>query len=307
MKRKSIICIIAITIFVLLSIPQYAAETNETITSTINLINVTKNESGPGYYWANRTDTLTLTNLNIDTKDDYGFKIPKDATVILEGTNTITAGKYALLCSGNTTFKGSGSLALKGGEIGLYSNLNDERARIMILDGTYNIEGGEYGIRSKFIPFVISGGIHIISGGINSINARSVKLGHSIITAKGGILSERDLTLNALDLVVNSDNQALIYGTVSGSLSISEMDIKTGSVSENLADAENYNGEAAFSSISTYKKVATSVIFGQNYPAALDWILLVLMVLITSSAIGIPVYLRYKKTEMKKKKIDEYK
>ena len=80
----------------------------KTITETLNLVNVTQNERGDGYQWANRYDILTLDGLRLETENDFGLRLPKSCTVVLKGTNYIKAGKYALTCSGNVSFKGNG-------------------------------------------------------------------------------------------------------------------------------------------------------------------------------------------------------
>ena len=64
-----------------------ASAAPQTITTTVNIAAANKNESGPGYYWANRYDTLTLSGMRVETEEPYGLRLPKDCTVVLEGDN----------------------------------------------------------------------------------------------------------------------------------------------------------------------------------------------------------------------------
>ena len=62
---------------------------------------------GEGYFWDNpKHSHLTLSDLRIDTEDEYGLKITDGATVILKGDNRIKATKAALYIGGNVIFRG---------------------------------------------------------------------------------------------------------------------------------------------------------------------------------------------------------
>lgn len=125
----------------------------KTITTTLNLVNVTQNEEGDGYEWANRYDILTLNGLRLETENDFGLRLPKSCTVVLKGTNYIKAGKYALTCSGNVSFKGNGKLILDAGEAGIYIYTEIGTEKIRILEGNFEITAGKYGVHSKQADF----------------------------------------------------------------------------------------------------------------------------------------------------------
>ena len=70
-----------------------AASGGVTITETVNIAQANKNMEGHGYSWANRYDILTLDGIHLDTASDYGLRLPKNCTVVLEGDNYIKAAK----------------------------------------------------------------------------------------------------------------------------------------------------------------------------------------------------------------------
>ena len=62
------------------------------------------------------------------------------------------------------------------------------------------------------------------------------------------------------------------------------------------AGVEDYNDENSFTASSTYVKKSTSVLFGENYPAALDVLVLILMVAALAAVIILPIMYHRRKT-----------
>ena len=149
------------------------------ITESVNLSRPQKNQSGSGYYWDNIHDVLTLDGLYIDTSDEFGMRIPPDATVILKGNSTITAARAALACPGSVTFKGSGTLTLSAGDMGIYFYSTDDSTTARFLEGEFRITSGGDGIRSDFTALSFVGSKVTISAPAAdrcAVDARSIKL-----------------------------------------------------------------------------------------------------------------------------------
>ena len=154
-SRRCLSLILTLVLVVLslgLAMPEKVSAA-EVVTSTVNIATANKNKRGPGYDWQNRFDILTLNGLNIDTEDNYGLRLPKNCTVVLEGTNVIKAAKYGVSCSGTVVFKGSGKLIVEAGEIGFYLISQDNTQKIRLVDGKYEIKAGTYGIYSDASDF----------------------------------------------------------------------------------------------------------------------------------------------------------
>lgn len=256
----------------------------ETITSTLNLVNVKQNERGDGYEWANRYDILTLNGINIDTENDYGLRLPQNCTVVLKGTNYIKAGKYALSCSGNVSFKGSGTLILDAGEIGLFIYSEVSTDKIRLLEGNYQIRAGKYGVYSKAADFSFVDGkldITVDSAEGAAVSGRCVNLVGGKFTANNSVESTHELVVKGINLDITSTRPAL---------SSQILNIKDISV-------ENYSGEISIQAKSTEKRDRRSAIFGDSVPGYVDYILLVVAILGIAALIVVPVLRRKKKTK----------
>jgi len=255
-----------------------------TITTTVNLVNVTQNERGDGYYWANRTDELTLDGLRLETDSDYGLRLPQNCTVILKGTNYIKAGKYALTCSGNVSFKGKGKLILDGGEMGIYIYTEVDTHKIRLLDGEYEIKAGNYGVYSEHADFSFVDGdmdIEVADPNGAAILGRSVNLVGGEFEAKGSVEATHELVVKGIDLDIESTRAAL---------SAKNLNIEDISVT-------NYNGEVEIEAVSTEKRDRRSAIFGDDVPGYVDVILLVGAVVVIALLIVVPILRRRKKTK----------
>jgi len=81
------------------------------------------NYGGGSWSWVQSTKTLTLTNINFSTSDPLASKLPGGATLVLNGTNTITSTRtiggggstHGIYVYGDLTITGNGSLNAAGG------------------------------------------------------------------------------------------------------------------------------------------------------------------------------------------------
>lgn len=269
-------------LFVFLILPGEASA--ETITSTLNLVNVKQNERGDGYEWANRYDILTLNGINIDTESDYGLRLPQNCTVVLKGTNYIKAGKYALSCSGNVSFKGNGTLILDAGEIGLFIYSEVGTDKIRLLEGNYQITAGKYGVYSQAADFSFVDGkldITVNSAEGAAISGRCLNLVGGKFTANNSVEATHELVVKGINLDINSTKTALSAKI----LNITDISVT------------DYNGESTIQAKSTEKNERKSAIFGDSVPGYVDYILLAVAVLGIAALIVVPVLKRKKKTK----------
>lgn len=276
----SALFITLLTVFLLL--PGKAAA--ETITSTINLVNVKQNERGDGYEWANRYDILTLNGLHVDTENDYGLRLPQNCTVVLKGTNYIKAGKYALSCSGNVSFKGNGTLILDAGEIGLFIYSEVKTDKIRLLEGNYQITAGKYGVYSKAADFsFVSGKMDIAVDATDgaAVSGRCLNLVGGRFTANNSVEASHELVVKGVNLDISSTKAAL---------SAKNLTIRDISVTD-------YNGETSIQAKSTEKNERKSVIFGDTVSGVVDYVLLAFAVIGIAALIVVPILRKKKKTK----------
>lgn len=274
--------------FCLCCIPVYALS-KEVITDTLDISQAKKNLFGPGYAWMNREDTLTLDGLHLITSDDYGLRLPKSCTVILDGENHIRAGKYALSCAGTVTFKGNGKLTLEAGEIGMYLYSEDGTQKVRLLDGTYEIHAGDYGVFSAASDFsLVDGKMNITVDNADgaSVSGRIVHLLGGSFTANNAVEASHNLEVRGIKLDLTCTKPAFS----APSLSVSSVALKSDGVA-----IDEYDGQFVVSGTSTYKPVRPSVIFGENVNGIVDYICLFVLVLVIGGAIAISVFKRNKK------------
>ena len=254
----------------------------QTITTTVNIAAANKNEEGPGYYWANRYDTLTLSGIHVETDEPYGLRLPKDCTVILEGNNYVKAAKYGLSCAGTVVFKGSGSLTIDAVEIGIYLITQDRTQKIRLIEGTYSVTGGKYGVYSDAADFSFVGKSMTVSGGENAILGRCVNLLGGTFTADSPVEATQSLIVNGVTLDIDASSPAL----VSKNLEIKNLDLKG-----------DYNGESSVHAKGLAKFHAKSVLFGDSVPGWVDYILLAVAILGVGALIFVPALRKKKKTK----------
>ena len=292
---KFLLFILAITLsFSVFSIATYAKKLSQGVT----LLNPKQHVHGDGYQWDNLTDTLTLDGLNIDTKDEYGLKIPDGATVILKGDNYIRATKAALYIGGNVIIRGSGSLKLVGGDYGVFCNSVNNSHKLSITSGKITISSHKSGIFAEFSKVSLAGAnVKIHSNGEYAVNVRefSTSAG-SKLEADSTIFASYSMSIQATNLFVQSDKSALEVKS-DKEINLANMSIKTGDSLSNLTQADKYSGEKAIASSSTFDDRTKSILFGENYSIAIDIIVLIFVLALLTSAIVVPPIIRKKRAE----------
>lgn len=282
MIRRITPILLAVVMLFTLCIAAVPASAGETIKETVNIATANKNMRGPGYDWANRTDILTLDGLNIDTEDPYGLRLPKNCTVVLNGKNTVKASKYGISCSGTVVFKGSGSLTIEAGEIGIYLIAQDNTQKVRLIDGKYEITAGTYGIYSDAADFSFVGksmNVHVTNPEGSAVSGRAVNLLGGSFTANAPVESTHQLLVDGINIDVEANRAAFS----SKNLTVKDL-------------SEEYNGENSISAKSTKKEVRTSILFGDSVPGWVDYILLAITAVGVVAAIFVPALRRKKKT-----------
>jgi len=268
-------------------------QADATIKKTVNIAIANKNERGAGYDWANRTDILTLDNLRIDTEDPYGLRLPDNCTVILKGDNYVKASKYGIACSGTVVFKGSGTLTVEAGDVGFYLVSQDSTHKIRLIEGTYTIKAGTYGVYSEYADFSFVGdkmNIEVTGESSSAILGRRVNLMGGTFTANSSVESTHELAVEGVNLDITSNRAAFDAKILS---------IKDVAMTSNGAAVEEYNGETSIAGKSTAKYVRTSAVFGDSVPGFVDYIcLVVLAVGVAAGIFGPALHHKKKKKEL---------
>ena len=289
------ICLITL-VFSLVIVPMMgisvsAAET----TKTINLAYVKQHEYGNGYAWDNINKVLTLNGLNVNTDDDWGLRLPDNATVMLVGTNTIKAGKWALGCPGNVTIKGDGKLILESGEHAIYVHSRTDSHKFRIFDGEIEAKGGVSAFYSEVAEFSMTDGkVNFSSNGDYAVMSRVFAMTGGKATVNGTLKTTHLLRLNHADLVVNDDEKALEIGNLFEHDNVKFM---AGNTESSLSDIDSYNDEKTFKTIPLKLALRDSIIFGEGTTIIVDYVLLGAAIILLVAAITIPVVLKKRKTK----------
>lgn len=296
MKRiRAIISVLLIT-SVLAALCGVNVSAASKLTDGVSILNPRQNVHGVGFEWDNPHDMLTLNNLWIETKDDYGFKLPDGATVILKGVNRISASVAALYVGGSVIIKGSGSLILDGGEFGIFCNSSDITDKLSIVAGKYEVKGGKDAIRSNIQKISLSGATMTLKGGENGISAKSLVVSNGVtIKSEGGFVASQSLSVEASNIEIQSNSAAL---RCDSDLRITKMNMKAGDSLDSLGTVSEYGGQKAFKSETAWKYVHSSVLFGENVSFATDVAVAVAAAVIVATAIVLPIY--FKKKKLKK-------
>lgn len=267
------------------------------ITEKVDLSRPQKNMRGHGYYWANRTDTLTLTDLYIDTSDEYGLKITGGATVILEGDNYIKASGAALACAGTVTFKGDGTLTLVSDNMGIYFYSTDDTTTARFLSGTYDITAKGNGIYAPYTAVSFVDGKWTISAPNTdafAINGHTLKLYGGKMTMDNAVHASVTLDVQALALSVTAAKPAL---TSDKTLKLLDVALSVGDSADHLVPAEEYAGENCITAKSTRTNWGTSILFGEGVPQFVDVLILLALLASIAAAIAVPTVRARKKAK----------
>ena len=266
-----------------------------TLTEGVSILNPRQNVHGVGYEWHNPSDTLTLTDLSIDTEDEYGLKLPDGATVILKGRNTIRASVAALYLEGNVIFRGTGSLTLTGGEYGILCNGTKSNKKLTLTAGTYTITGGTDGIHSESQTVTLGGGNVTVSGGRYAVNARELTTGNNVtITAEGSFHTTYNMLLQSSNLTIVSQEPALLTDKY---IKLDGMTLRGGDNLASLSVLDSYLDEKVLCTVSTFDGGRKSILFGGLVPLAVDVLILCAVLLALAGVILIPILLHRRKAE----------
>lgn len=256
------------------------------LSSTVNIAEADRNLQGLGYTWDNREDVLTLHGLHIETDSPYGLRLPHNCTVILKGNNYVKAAKYGVACSGTIVFKGSGTLTIDAGEVGMILVSQDDTHKVRVVDGKYNITAGKTGIYSEIASFSFTGGsmnITMSSADSYAINGRVVNLVGGSFTANAPVNGIHSLTVESVNLDINASAPAL-----SGKyLSVDHIKFKNGG---------EYAGENSISATALFT-ARPSLVFGESVPGWVDTVLLGILIIGIGAAIFGPALYRKKKAK----------
>ena len=295
MSLKTAFCLLMALTLILGMLPVFSVSAAGH-TSMVNLQRADKNNRGDGYYFHNPSNTLTLTNLKIDTADEYGMKVKIGTTIVLEGNNYIKASDIALFCPGEFTIKGTGSLTLVSGNRGIVVNTNETSDKVRLLEGTLKIESVNEAIYSATAGAALAGGkvdIKVSNPEANAISTRTLTISGNIdFDANSSVYSSYKMGITGANLDITSSRPAIICD---GQLTFEDLDMKAGDSASSLApiEAEAYAAQTAVSAKSTFKRVMPSIIFGAGVPVAVDYIILVLAIAAVAALIVVPI-LRHK-------------
>lgn len=289
-KRKCISWLVTLVMIVcMVPLTVSAASGGVTITETVNIAQANKNMEGHGYSWANRYDILTLDGIQLETTADYGLKLPKNCTVVLKGDNYIKASRYAMSCAGTVIFKGDGKLTLEAGEIGLYIYAEDGTQKVRLLDGTYEIHAGDYGVFSSAADFsFVDGSMNITVDGADgaAVSGRIVNLLGGSFTANGAVEASHILDVEGINLDITAPRAAL---------SCKNLTVKDIALTSGGSAIDEYIDQTQLSGKSTAKRVRPSVIFGDSVNGVVDYVCLVVAVAGIAALIVVPVLKKKKK------------
>lgn len=284
---KKISLIIAVIMILACLATLTAADAEITITSTVNISTARQNMRGHGYSWDNIHSVLTLKDVDLKTGDDFGFKLPANCTVVLEGNNKIKAGKYGISCSGDIIFKGNGSLTIEAGEIGIYFISQDKTTKARILDGSYSITAGEYGIYSEYTDFsVVNGKVDINMTGedAKAVCGRVVNFVGGNVSANAPLEGVHSLTVDSVNIDVSTSGAPALD---SGKLNVKNEKYDDGS--------EEYTGASVIKATGLKRWHQKSIILGDAVPGYVDYIMLAGVLLLAFACIFVPVMNRKKK------------
>ena len=294
--KRSFRFFLPLLLLILMLLP-LTASASQALTDGVSLMNPESHVNGPGYAWDNITKTLTLNNLNVSTKDDYGFKLPDGATVIIKGKNTVKASMAALYVSGDVLFRGDGSLTLIGGQYGILCHSTKSDHKFTVTGGTYTITGGVDGIHSEFQKVALSGGTITVTGTEGyAINVRDFSATNNVnLRAYGSIRSSYSMYLLGANLTVESQQSALIADKY---CKMENMSLRAGDSLSALFDVETYTDQKALSTVSTFNESRRSILFGESVPFFVDVLVLILVLGALATIVIVPPLYKKKKARL---------
>ncbi len=294
MKKKISAMLLAVIMLLSWQATALPSSAAETITETLDIAGLNKNGSGAGYNWANIDGILTLDGLRIETKDDYGLKLPEGATVVLNGDNYIKASECAIRCVASLTIQGNGTLTLISDDTAVFCGSNVDRDTVRFRSGKITISGCETGVYAEHATVAFTGADVTLNAKSYSVRAKNIQMSGGNVTAVGKLSAKADMSLSGVNLTANGTAPVLSAGN---KLDISSCDIFCGADEGSLTASEGYTDTATVKLVSTVDTSRKGVLFGGKYPLAVDYIVFTLLGLITVAVIAVPIYIKSKKTK----------
>ena len=165
----------------------------------------------------------------------------------------------------------------------MYLYSEDGTQKIRLLDGTYEIHAGDYGVYSIASDFsFVDGSMDITVDNTDgaAVSGRIVNLLGGSFKANNAVEASHMLIVDGLDVDVTASRPVF----AGKSLTVEDIALTSGG-----AAIEAYADQTQISGKSTAKDARPSVIFGENVPGAVDYICLVIAVLGIAAAIVGPV------------------
>ncbi len=297
---KKLIPAAAVLLLVSLLLTGLAASAGTVLTETVDVTSFTRNMSGAGYEWNNRTRVLTLKNLNLSTSRPYGLKVPDGSTVILEGENVIEASYAALSTEGEVTFKGSGSLTLRGGTYALYGYGTNKNRVTRFMGVTVRAEAGEAGFFFDYEKLLFEDGCTVefrkSAPDALACDAVVLKVLDSDLTSDATLRVRQTLVVQNSNLSVFSETGQAVDSPRSTSFDC--VRLLAGETEKTAKEISADGGEAFLRTEATGRADRGSFIFGPSVPSWVDPVLIVLGVLAISAVIALPI-LRQRKKDKK--------
>ena len=123
-KKLAVLLCLSVTIVILAGLSPVAVSavgpSEPSSTATWDFTSVDSDGSGVGWSWVQSTKTLTLTNFSFATNADVALALPTEATIVLNGSNTIdslcdNSSSFGIFCNkGVLSISGTGSLSVTG-------------------------------------------------------------------------------------------------------------------------------------------------------------------------------------------------
>ena len=273
------------------------------VTSTLDMAALNEHSKGAGYEWDNTEFVFEMNGLNLNTKDDYGIKLPGGSTVNLIGDNKITAGRYGIQSFGSITFTGSGTLTITVSDIGVRALTTVDRDNVIFRSGKIVINAAT-GISTQVGKTSFTGAEMEVNSTINSVYASNIQFAGGKIRLVSPINSKGSVEINATDLTVTADSSAIVADK---GININKEKIKVGASGSSLSSADTYNGENAVEFTSTAKFTKKGMLFGGRLPAFVDYIVFTLIIIAVAAVIAVPIIIKKRKTDALIKQSKVYK
>lgn len=285
MKKKlihSLSAILAVAVLIIFCTLSVSAITDQ----TLNLANAKKNLRGDGYEWNNPDRILTLTDLSIETDNDFGLKIPDNCTVILKGKNTVKATQFGIGVPGSVVFEGDGSLTVEAGEAAIYNYSYSDNHKMRFGGGNITLKSATPLLADRAEVSVTSGSLELISTADTAANTRVLSISGGEVSASGSLNATHMLYVDRAKINVVSDSTALVSDNI---LKLENVKLKVAANGNTLANVSEYSGESSIETVPEKKSARNSILFGENIPITVDYILLSVAILLVAAAITLPI------------------